>query len=108
MPVRDGRNGRQQRGLRDAGYQRLPIFLDALASRAQVEVTTPLATRVSIRPGLALADGEACDVMRGEEVQLLGALPLRPAKLYVFPGTHSKWVPVERVSGRARCEPSAR
>src|SRR4051794_32916413 len=84
------------RGLRDAGYQRLPIDLEALAdAAAQVEVTTPPPTRVSIRAGLALGDasGDAYDVMRGEEVQLLGAQRLRPASLYVFPGTHSKWVP---------------
>jgi len=89
------------RGLRDAGYQRLPIFLDALTSE-QVEVTTPLATKVSIRPGLAIADGEEYDVMRGEELQLLGAFRMQPANLYVFPGTHSKWVPIEQASGRAR------
>jgi 2-dehydro-3-deoxygalactonokinase len=90
-----------QRGLRDAGYQRLPIFLDALTSE-QVEVATPLATKVSIRPGLAIADGEEYDVMRGEELQLLGAFRVRPAGLYVFPGTHSKWVPIDQTSGRAR------
>jgi 2-dehydro-3-deoxygalactonokinase len=91
------------RGLRDAGYQRLPIDLDALASAdALVDVTTPLATRVSIRAGLALARGDDFDVMRGEEVQLYGAQRLRPASLYVFPGTHSKWVPVQHASGRAQ------
>jgi 2-dehydro-3-deoxygalactonokinase len=89
------------RGLRDAGYQRLPIFLDALTSE-QVDVTTPLATKVSIRPGLAIADGDEYDVMRGEELQLLGAFRMRPASLYVFPGTHSKWVPIEQASGRAQ------
>src|SRR6185436_5514620 len=89
------------RGLRDAGYQRLPIFLDALTSE-QVEVATPLATKVTIRPGLAIADGEEYDVMRGEELQLLGAFRMRPASLFVFPGTHSKWVPVDDPGGRAR------
>jgi 2-dehydro-3-deoxygalactonokinase len=84
------------RGLRDVGYQRLPLDLEEIAAAAgQVEVPTPLATRVTIRQGLALADGDAFDVMRGEEVQLLGAERLRPARLYVFPGTHSKWIPVE-------------
>ena len=103
VPVRMAGMIGSQAGLRDAGYQRLPIFLDELASMsAEVVVTTPLATRVGIRPGLALVDGEACDVMRGEEVQLLGAAALCPAELYVFPGSHSKWVPVERVAGRAR------
>jgi 2-dehydro-3-deoxygalactonokinase len=91
------------RGLRDAGYQRLPIDLDALASpAAAVQVETALATRVTIRPGLALADGDAYDVLRGEEVQLLGAHHLRPAGLYVSPGTHSKWIPIEDATGRAR------
>ena len=91
------------RGLRDAGYQRLPIDLEALASsEPQVDVATPLATRVRIRAGLALADGDAYDVLRGEEVQLLGAYRLRPASLYVFPGTHSKWIPVDHTSGRAQ------
>jgi 2-dehydro-3-deoxygalactonokinase len=91
------------RGLRDAGYQRLPVELEALAAPdAQVEAATPLATRVTIRAGLALAAGDAFDVMRGEEVQLLGAHRLRPAGLYVFPGTHGKWVPVEDTAARAR------
>jgi 2-dehydro-3-deoxygalactonokinase len=89
------------RGLRDAGYQRLPIFLDALTTE-QVEVSTPLDTRVTIRPGLAIADGEAYDVMRGEELQLLGAFRMRPASLFVFPGTHSKWVPIDDASTRPR------
>jgi 2-dehydro-3-deoxygalactonokinase len=103
VPVRMAGMIGSNAGLRDAGYQRLPIFLDELAATsAEVEVKTPLATRVGIRPGLALVDGEACDVMRGEEVQLLGAVRLRPAELYVFPGSHSKWVPVRRASGRAR------
>jgi 2-dehydro-3-deoxygalactonokinase len=91
------------RGLRDAGYQRLPIDLDALAwADARVDVATPLATKVSIRAGLALARNDDFDVMRGEEVQLYGAHHLRPANLYVFPGTHSKWVSIEHGSGRAQ------
>jgi 2-dehydro-3-deoxygalactonokinase len=103
VPVRMAGMIGSQAGLADAGYQRLPIFLDELAATsAEVEVATPLATRVGIRPGLALVDGDARDVMRGEEVQLLGASRLAPADLYVFPGTHSKWVPIERVGGRAR------
>jgi 2-dehydro-3-deoxygalactonokinase len=105
VPVRMAGMVGSNRGLHDAGYQRVPIFLDELAApgvEIGVEGATPLATRVSIHPGLALAEGDAYDVMRGEEVQLLGAHRLQPARLYVFPGTHSKWVPVEDVSGRAR------
>jgi len=103
VPVRMAGMVGSNRGLRDAGYQRLPIFLDELAAASvEVEVATPLATKVGIRPGLAVAAGDDWDVMRGEEVQLLGAFRLRRAGLYVLPGTHSKWVPVEDVAGRAR------
>ena len=90
------------RGLRDAGYTRLPVTLDELASAdVEVEIASALATRVAIRRGLALEDrqADAFDVMRGEDVQLLGAERLRPAGLYVLPGTHSKWIPVERRAG---------
>ncbi|MBY0336134.1 MAG: 2-dehydro-3-deoxygalactonokinase [Acetobacteraceae bacterium] len=57
-------------------------------------------------PGVALhivpgvvQRGEAPNVMRGEETQILGALRLRPdlaaRSLMLLPGTHSKWVRVE-------------
>ena len=36
------------------------------------------------------------DVMRGEEVQLLGAEAQHGEGLYIMPGTHSKWANVER------------
>jgi len=45
-------------------------------------------------PGVALDRGERADVMRGEEVQLLGAYAegLIPADaLICHPGTHNKW-----------------
>lgn len=51
--------------------------------------------RTAIVPGVALIDGRRADVMRGEEVQLLGAVAagLTPADaLLVQPGTHCKWV----------------
>lgn len=103
VPVRMAGMIGSNRGMRDVGYQRLPVDLEALgAVEARVAVATALATNVSIRQGLALADGDAFDVMRGEEVQLLGAYRLRPAALYVFPGTHSKWVPIDHASGRAQ------
>jgi 2-dehydro-3-deoxygalactonokinase len=48
-------------------------------------------------PGVARL-GDAPDVMRGEETQVVGALALRPdlaeRSLLVLPGTHSKWVRV--------------
>lgn len=54
--------------------------------------------RTAIVPGLAQKDENAPDVMRGEEVQIFGAMQLHggPADgLYCQPGTHSKWVRVE-------------
>jgi 2-dehydro-3-deoxygalactonokinase len=50
-------------------------------------------------PGLSYRDGLHADVMRGEEVQLLGAVAaeLVPANaLLCQPGTHCKWATVER------------
>jgi 2-dehydro-3-deoxygalactonokinase len=50
--------------------------------------------REAIVPGVSyLAEGRA-DVMRGEEVQLLGAIAadlIRPMALVCHPGTHNKW-----------------
>ena len=55
--------------------------------------------RTAIVPGLSYRDGVKADVMRGEEVQLLGAVAagLVPAEaLLCQPGTHCKWATVER------------
>lgn len=53
--------------------------------------------RMAIVPGLSFNANGVPDVMRGEEVQIFGAmalLGLKDARL-VLPGTHSKWVQVE-------------
>jgi 2-dehydro-3-deoxygalactonokinase len=77
------------RGWVDAGYVAAPASLEALAAAA----VRPQSD-VAIVPGVSrLGDGRA-DVMRGEEVQLLGAVAagLVPASaLLCQPGTHSKW-----------------
>lgn len=78
------------RGWVDAGYVPAPAGLDALAATlCWVEPG-----RTAIVPGVCRrADGRA-DVMRGEEVLLLGAVAagLVPAdSLVVQPGTHAKW-----------------
>lgn len=74
------------RGWVEAPYRPLPTGLaDLAAALTHVE-----GQRLSIIPGVA---GEA-DVMRGEEVQLLGAVAaeLVPADATVCqPGTHNKW-----------------
>jgi 2-dehydro-3-deoxygalactonokinase len=52
---------------------------------------------VAIVPGVALTEGGA-DVMRGEEVQIFGAVAAGlspPDALICHPGTHNKWVRLE-------------
>ena len=52
--------------------------------------------RIAIAPGLRCDNGGVPDVMRGEEVQVFGALDLLGLSdgVLVLPGTHSKWVRV--------------
>jgi len=57
--------------------------------------------RIALVPGLSCLNAGPLnipDVMRGEEVQIFGALHLaqRDTATLVLPGTHSKWVQVER------------
>lgn len=77
------------RGWIDAGYVSTPATLDTLAAA----VAHP-ADGVMIVPGVShIADGRG-DVMRGEEVQLLGAVAaglVPPDALLCQPGTHCKW-----------------
>jgi hypothetical protein len=56
--------------------------------------------RIALVPGLSCTSVDALntpDVMRGEEVQIFGALQLagRDSATLVLPGTHSKWVQVQ-------------
>lgn len=53
--------------------------------------------RIALVPGLSCEDGGVPDVMRGEEVQVFGALDLLGLRsgTFVLPGTHSKWVRVQ-------------
>jgi 2-dehydro-3-deoxygalactonokinase len=56
--------------------------------------------RIALVPGLSCLGQDALhtpDVMRGEEVQIFGALQLagRDIATLVLPGTHSKWVQVQ-------------
>lgn len=54
-------------------------------------------SRIAIVPGLSCEHPHAPDVMRGEEVQIFGALELLGLAdaLLVLPGTHSKWARVQ-------------
>ncbi|MHA6722736.1 2-dehydro-3-deoxygalactonokinase [Sphingomonas sp. RS2018] len=78
------------RGWVDVPYAALPAGFDTLAA-GMVEA----APRVSIVPGVARRDHARADVMRGEEIQVLGAIAagLAPADaLFCQPGTHNKWI----------------
>jgi 2-dehydro-3-deoxygalactonokinase len=59
--------------------------------------------RIALVPGLSDTRADVPDVMRGEEVQIFGAMRLAGLTdgLFVLPGTHSKWATVRdgRVTG---------
>ncbi len=77
------------RGWIEAPYVPCPAGLDELAG-ALVWADE----RTAIVPGVC--DPDRADVMRGEEVQLLGAVAdgMAPDSLVCHPGTHNKWVEV--------------
>lgn len=72
-------------------YLSCPVALSELSSRL-----TRVEDKAWIVPGLSVERADNYNVMRGEETQLLGAVELQPAPLYVMPGTHAKWVQVEQ------------
>lgn len=56
------------------------------------------AERTAIVPGVSFVDAHEADVMRGEEVQLLGAYAaghIPASALVCHPGTHNKWARLE-------------
>lgn len=77
------------RGWHDAGYVAAPAGIAEIAAR----LVSP-EDGVAIVPGVCRDSDGRQDVMRGEEVQLLGAVAagLAPADaLLCQPGTHAKW-----------------
>ncbi len=78
-----------RQGWQEAPYVECPAPLDALAAK----LVRTAGDALAIVPGVCDRDGQGVpDVMRGEETQILGALPDdAPATLVVLPGTHSKW-----------------
>jgi len=83
-------------GWREAPYVHTPASAEALA-QGLAWVEGPGGRRIGIVPGV-MQDGMVPNVMRGEEVQVVGAWP-RAAEhagagrsvVMVLPGTHSKW-----------------
>ena len=79
----------------DAGWQSVPYLACPAALDAPGRQLTAVADKVWIVPGLKVEQAGDCNVMRGEETQLLGASQMAPAECYVMPGTHCKWVQVD-------------
>jgi len=73
-------------------YADVPARLFDLA-RLAVLRTGRTGARLTFLPGVA-ARGADPDVMRGEEIQVFGAVPDGFDGVVVLPGTHSKWVAV--------------
>jgi 2-dehydro-3-deoxygalactonokinase len=82
------------RGWVEAPYVRCPAGLPELAAHLfWIE-----GEQAAIVPGAAYDSDDSADVMRGEEVQLLGAFAegwIDPDAMLCHPGTHNKWVRLE-------------
>ena len=99
VPVVAGGMVGSAQGWREAPYVRCPADIAALAEN-RVAVASGLGPAIAIAPGVLFdAAAELPDVMRGEEIQIAGALFDHPQwaadSCIVLPGTHSKWVRIE-------------
>ena len=98
LPVVAGGMVGSLQGWKEAPYVRCPADVGSLAAHS-VRVPSGAGVDVVIAPGVLLDDvGMAPDVIRGEEIQMAGALAENPAlaerATLVLPGTHSKWVQI--------------
>jgi len=88
-----------RQGWVEAPYVACPAGPDELA--AHLHWIEP--GRIAVVPGLSDTQADVPDVMRGEEVQIFGAMRLSGLAngLFVLPGTHSKWATVRggRIAG---------
>ncbi len=78
------------RGWKEAGYVPVPAGIDDL-----VKALVWPGEREAIVPGVSTLKNDRADVMRGEEVQLLGGVCAGRCDrdgLVCHPGTHNKWV----------------
>ena len=86
-------------GWREAPYVCCPADIELLAQH-HARVPSGLGPDLVIAPGVLFDQpGQIPDVMRGEEIQIAGALAENPQLAarccMVLPGTHSKWVLVQ-------------
>jgi 2-dehydro-3-deoxygalactonokinase len=81
-----------RQGWREAAYCPCPSGFEDIAQHLQwIEKD-----RIGIVPGLSTWNDDTPDVMRGEEIQIFGALAAQQIQTaqFVLPGTHSKWAQV--------------
>jgi 2-dehydro-3-deoxygalactonokinase len=85
-----------KQGWVEAPYCACPAGLTDIAAKV-IPIDTD---RIALVPGLSVEHDGVPDVMRGEEVQIFGAIALTGQRdgLFVLPGTHNKWARV--VDGR--------
>ncbi|AJY44545.1 2-dehydro-3-deoxygalactonokinase [Martelella endophytica] len=100
LPVIAGGMVGSAQGWKEAPYIDCPADFTQLAD-ASVHVTTETGEQVVIAPGMIYRpDHGQPDVMRGEEIQIAGALAQNPTlgvnTVFLLPGTHSKWVRVSQ------------
>jgi len=82
----------------DRGWRNVPYAPCPADARALAAGLCRIDDRTAIVPGVAQPDPAGPEVMRGEEVQITGALAsgaLAPGGLVCCPGTHAKWVRLE-------------
>ena len=81
-----------QQGWREAPYCPCPAGFDEVAR----QLTWLEPGRMALVPGISCEHTHGPDVMRGEEVQLFGAMQLTGLQdgMFVLPGTHNKWARV--------------
>jgi len=84
-----------KQGWLEAPYCACPA--DAAAIAATLAPLALAGRTARIVPGLSCTNSAGVpDVMRGEETQIIGALPAAGSHLAVLPGSHSKWAWVEQ------------
>lgn len=83
-----------RQGWIEAPYLDMPTGFDQIADGM---IRHPDDPSIHLVPGLAQdLPGQAPDVIRGEETQIIGAIGEAPSRqLLVMPGTHSKWVLID-------------
>lgn len=85
-----------RQGWREAPYVPCPATSADIAAKV-IRFETGAGRSVAIVPGLVVGTGDG-DVIRGEETQIVGLADTEPsfAGTLIMPGTHSKWVSIDR------------